>query len=50
MAVWPRPCLERPLLRRLDGMVRGASSGRQADSGWRGGPSRWQAQEPMAWA
>lgn len=22
MAVWPRPCLERPLLRRLDGMAR----------------------------
>merc|ERR1719378_1252345 len=21
MAVWPRPCLERPLLRRLDGIL-----------------------------
>lgn len=27
MAVWPRPCLERPLLRRLEGMAKGTFCG-----------------------
>ena len=29
MAVWPRPCLERPLLRRLEGMAKELSAGQK---------------------
>merc|ERR1719204_983439 len=39
MAVWPRPCLERPLLRRFDGMA-GRRAGRRTRGGARQGGGR----------